>query len=183
MSLDDKYPRIKDVLDGNVDYPSTAFDNDAGMRVMPDPGPVVDGDMIQDAATGLFLPAPTQKPITRLFFEGGAFFDVSESYDVVVHDIDIARARYHEDAENGRMAHDAWYGVVFTGPIYKTPVRIEEYALRHLLCIVTEFIDLSKVELAQKQAELNARTMEAQMNQQRLQLLNTTRENERRSRR
>ena len=166
--LSDNTPTYREVLDGDAPYPTKAFHNNEGMYVTPnEEGTVGSSDMVQDKQTGLFLPAPTQKRVTRLFFDGGLTLEVSEGYDEVC-----------ETLRELSTGDD----VIFTGPVYEEVVRITAHALSKLMALSIEYRDLAEIELAQRQRDLNMRMAEAQMTQQQTQLLGlTSRRNNRRN--
>jgi hypothetical protein len=165
MSQDDKYPTIRQIMDGDAPFPEQAFDNDQGMRVLADPKE--DHDMVKDGRSGLFLPKPTQKQVTQLCFDTGLTLTVSETYDEVCETL--------RELPEGMFA-------VFTAPVFNDPVRIEWHAIQKLMAITVEYRDLKELETAEKQRELNLRLTEAQMAQQRVALLNQQRHANRRNR-
>lgn len=171
MSDSDRYPTIREVLDGDAPFPANAYHNEDGMYESPEPGPTVrDGDMVQDAESGLWLPKPDQKRVTQMCFKhSGNIIQVTEPFDEV-------RA---EIAECRELQRDA----MFTGPVYDEPVCIPYEALADIQVISVEFRDLAELETAQRVKEHNLRMQEQMMAQQRAQslgVLNQSRENKRR---
>lgn len=160
MSSSDKYPTIGEVLDGDAPFDSRAVhDAETGMYVMPEPPPTVsDADMLQ-TDSGLWLPRPSQKLVTRMMFRTGMMIDVSESHTAVL------------AAVNGHKTGD----LTFTGPVHADDkVVIKSSHVKDIAVITTASVDLKEIEVAMKQREY-------QLSMAQLQMLQTGSKNNRQS--
>ena len=146
MADDDRYPTVRQVLDGEASFPANARHDENGMYVMPDPDPPP--DMIQ-AASGLFLPKPKTKAITRIVFDNGLPLDVSESMDEV-------RRILKE--------HKPGTDVVLTGPVFEDePVVILNAHVKAVRALVIDYKDISEIETSLKQREIDMELREKEL--------------------
>lgn len=175
MSETDKFPTVKEIMEGadGVTYPDGAYhDPTTGMYVAPEPTPSDVPEMILDQKTGLHLPRPKWKQVTRLQFDTGLIIDVSEDHDTV-----YTAVKEHKTGD-----------LTFTGPVFNDPVVIRSSHVKRIMLITPEYRDLEDVELKFKQQEFNNRMIENQLASARAQSLgllghNHSQENSRRSRR
>jgi|ERR1700751_3118647 len=139
MSSTDKYPTITEVLDGDAPFSDRAVhDPNTGMYVMPEPPPTVpDADMLV-TDSGLFVPRPNAKTVTRLMFRTGMLIDVSESHDVVCKMVSA-----HKTGD-----------LKLTGPIHSDDVvMIKSAHVKDIAVITTATIDLKEIEVTIKQRQ------------------------------
>lgn len=132
-----------------IQYPAGATHDPAtGMYTAPEPESAEMPDMVKDEATGLFLPKPDVKAVTRLHFDTGLVVDVSESYDDV-----YAAVKDHKSGD-----------LLFSGPVFPDePVLIRSNHVKRITMITIDYRDLKQIEMAQKQNEYNLRMAARQM--------------------
>lgn len=144
---------VGEVLEGDAPFPGNAYhDPKTGMFVSPEPESVATTDMVQDVDTGLFLPKPKTKQVTRIFFNHGLVLDVSETVEEVLSKIGPAKP-----------VHDC----VFTGPVFPDePVIIRASHVKDICAVSVDYRDLDEIEAAIKQKELNLRMVKSQLSAQ-----------------
>lgn len=145
MGESDKYPTVREVMDGDAPFSESAYhDPHTGMYTMGEDPEQPGIDFVQDTSTGLHLPKPKTKPITRIVLENGMPINVSESIDEVLDAIDAFKST------DKRLK--------FSGPAFADePVYIERIAVKKIVLITQDYIDLKEVELSIKMKEYQQR--------------------------
>lgn len=150
MSVRDKHPTVREIMDGDApfDAPGAHHDPDTGMYVSQDPPPTVTDDDMVKLTSGLFVPKPTSKQVTRLHFDTGLVVDVSESYEEV------------KDAVLNHKTGD----LVFSGPVFADEeVRIRGTHVKRIMMMTVDYRDLAEIELAIKTKEHNLAVARSQL--------------------
>ena len=149
--MSDQYPTVREVMEGasGVSFPAgAAHDPVTGMYTAPEPESAEMPDMVKDEQTGLFLPKPNMKVVTRLHFDTGMTMEVSESYETV------------RDAVAGHKSGD----LLFSGPVFPDdPVLIRSAYVKRIVVITVDYRDLKQIELTQRQNEYNMKMAARQM--------------------
>lgn len=160
MGENDKYPTVGEILNGDAPFPtSQAAHNEQGMYAMPDTEGTTGSDDMVQTDSGLWLPRPTQKQVTRLHFKYGLVIDVSEPLDTVLDKLSDLR-----QMEAGSTR-------IFTAPVFNDPVLVTSEAAKELLVISVEYRDLKEVEAAERAKQHNLAVQDAMITQQRAQML------------
>lgn len=132
MSDSDKYPTVREILDGEAGFPSVAVHNEDGMFVLPD---VTPPDMVKDEASGLYLPKPTTKQVTMIMFSTTTPITVSESIDTV-----DAAVTTHKTGD-----------LKFTGPVHSDDtIIIKSNHVKDIVALHVDWLDLEDVEVQMK---------------------------------
>lgn len=150
MSDNDKYPTVREVMEGDAPFSENAFHNpQTGMYEMAEEPEAEGLEFRTDKATGLLLPQPKTKPITRIVLDTGLPINVSESVEEVLAAIDSLGTQKR---------------LRFSGPAFADePVYLERAYVKKIALITQDYIDLKEVELSIKMKQYQQRMAETQL--------------------
>lgn len=149
MGIGDRYPTIAEIQRGQAPFDVPAYHDEAtGMYTAADVEPATVPDMIKDETSGLFLPKPKHKQVTRMHFDTGLVSDVSESW---------------EEVDAAIKEHTGKGDLRFSGPVFPDePVIIRSAHVKRIMLITVDYRDLEEIELAIKVKEHNMRMARSQ---------------------
>lgn len=148
--MSDQYPTVREVLDGDAEFPSNAYNNADGMLTVPEPGPTVSDQDDYVQSGGMWLPKPKdQKQVTVIAIEGIGTLVVSNPIGEV-----------REILKSTPASQDC----VFQGPVFPDePTYLMATFRKKVGFLAIDYRDLDEIKLQQDQREYAKKLAKDQM--------------------